>query len=390
MIEIEQLWQEIDARVHPLPAESAVLNQVIGRVLHQPVCATADQPAFPQSAMDGFAFADATPGRCQITGTVAAGSGLPMQVRPGEAVRILTGGRVPSGTWAVARQEDCAVDGNVVEMNLSTSLPSGGFIRPQGGVFRLGEEIIPAGTRISAGALALLASAGIASVDVHRRATAMHVVTGDEIVPVGEPLQSGQTYDSNGPMVRALLIHAGVSLRTIALGDQPAELAEVVAACDDSMLLLSGGSGPGDHDHTTSALEKAGYIIHANRLNSRPGKPLIFATRGEQIAFGLPGNPLAHWVCFHAFVQRAMDRLHGISPQQLVPATLAEPIDDAGDGRRTWTPAELDESSGALMVWPLRWKHSGDLTPLRTANALILDGVRSDRQTVYVLPIMPR
>ncbi|MFY8217281.1 MAG: molybdopterin molybdotransferase MoeA, partial [Chthoniobacterales bacterium] len=382
-----QLWQEIDIRVHPLPFETVALDQGNNRVVCRDICAISDQPAFAQSAMDGFAFAESTPTRCMITATVAAGDSARTQVNPGEAIRILTGGMIPSGTHAIARQEDCEIDGGFVSLRAASPLEAGRFIRSQGEVFKAGEVVLPADSATTPGAMALLASAGVSTIEVHGRATALHLVTGDEIVPAGTPLMPGQTYDSNGPMMRAFFDNARVGCRVIALGDNADSLEEIVTTATDSIVLLSGGSGPGDHDHTTTALDNAGFTIHANRINSRPGKPLIFATRGAQIAFGLPGNPLAHWVCFHAFVRRAIDRLHGIAPRNLIPTTLIEPINDAGDGRRTWTPARMDWSSGALNVHPLPWKHSGDLTPLRTADALILDGLRGDGTTVRILPV---
>jgi len=387
MIQIEQLWQEIDIRVHPLPSETVTLDQANNRVVCRDICAITDQPAFAQSAMDGFAFAESTPARCLITATVAAGDSVHTQVKTGEAIRILTGGMIPSGTHAIARQEDCEVDGGFVSLRSTSPLEAGRFIRAQGEVFNAGDIVLTAGSATTPGAMALLASAGVSIIEVHGRATALYLVTGDEIVPAGTPLLPGQTYNSNGPMMRAFFDDAKVGCRAISLGDNANTLQEIVTTANDSVVLLSGGSGPGDHDHTTTALENAGFTIHANRINSRPGKPLIFATRGPQIAFGLPGNPLAHWVCFHAFVRRAIDRLHGIAPRNLIPATLIERIDDVGDGRRTWTPARMDWSSGALNVHPLPWKHSGDLTPLRTADALILDGLRGDGTTVRILPI---
>jgi molybdopterin molybdotransferase len=387
MIQIEQLWQEIDIRVHPLPSETVALDQGNNRVVCRDICAITDQPAFAQSAMDGFAFAESTPTRCLITATVAAGDSARRQVNPGEAIRILTGGMIPPGTHAIARQEDCEVDGGFVSVRSAPPLEAGRFIRTKGEVFKAGEVVLPAGSATTPGAIALLASAGLSTIEVHGRATALHLVTGDEIVPSGTPLLPGQTYDSNGPMMRAFCDDAGVGSRTLSVGDNAQSLKEIVTTATDAIVILSGGSGPGDHDHTTTALEHAGFTIHANRINSRPGKPLIFATRGSQIAFGLPGNPLAHWVCFHAFVRRAIDRLHGIAPQNLISATLIEAIDDVGDGRRTWTPARMDWSSGALNVLPLPWKHSGDLTPLRAADALILDGLRGDGTTVRILPL---
>ncbi len=386
MMEIEQLWNAIDTQVTSLPSESISLQKSNHRVTASDVTATTDQPAFDQSAMDGFAFASATPGECKITDLVAAGAPSAIQLRRSETVRILTGGVVPDGTFAIEKQEDCIVTGGTVRLRDNTPLAEQKFIRPKAGIFRAGDVILERGKRITPGALALLASAGIAELEVVRRASCLHVVTGDEIVPVGAPLLTGETYDSNGPMLYALLSDAEVSSRAIALRDDRKQLVEVVSDCHPSILLISGGSGPGDRDHTRHALESGGFTIHTHRINSRPGGPLIFATRGAQIAFGLPGNPLSHWVCFHAFVDRAISRLHGQEPAALIKAQVSIPISDSGDGRRTWTPAFLTRDFGNWTATPLPWKHSGDLTPLVRANALILENTSSDGVAV-VLPI---
>lgn len=388
-MEIETLWAEIDSRVHPLPAECVFLSQANRRVITEPVIAGTDQPAFDQSSMDGYAFASASPGRCRITTTSAAGASDETHVGAGEAVRIFTGAMVPTGTFAVARQEDCKREGDLVEIAEGACLFAHQNIRKRGGVFRCGSKVVDTGSVLSPGALALIASAGVGEVFVIQHATAIHLITGDELVPAGKPLPTGGTYDSNGPMVQAMLAGAGVPTEQSKLRDDAGALNHLVDTSTAPLLLISGGSGPGDRDHTIGALEAAGFLIHTRRLNSRPGKPLIFATRGTQVAFGVPGNPLAHWVCFHAFVLRAIQRLHGITPYPLRAAKLSDAIDDAGDGRRTWTPALICWDHSELIATPLPWQHSGDLSPLLRANALILDATGRAGEHVNILSINP-
>ncbi len=387
MMEIETLWAEIDRHVHPLPAERVSLSQANRRVIAETVIAATDQPAFDQSSMDGYAFSSAAPGRCRITATSAAGTSDETHVGAGEAVRIFTGAMVPTGTFAVARQEDCKRDGEFVEIAEGGSLVAHQNIRKCGGIFRKGSKVVDEGSVLSPGALALIASAGVGEVSVIRHATAIHLITGDELVSAGEPLPTGGTYDSNGPMFQAMLAAAGVQTTQMKLRDDAGALNHLVSTNTASLLLISGGSGPGDRDHTIGALEAANFVIHTSRLNSRPGKPLIFATRGNQVAFGLPGNPLAHWVCFHAFVSRAIQRLHGIEPPSLLSAKLSEAIDDAGDGRRTWTPARICWEHCELIATPLPWQHSGDLSPLLRANALIMDAMGNPGEHVNILSI---
>lgn len=370
MMEIEQLWQEIDGRVARLPSERASLLRAAGRVVTENIVSPVDQPAFDQSAMDGFVFASTRPGTCRIAGTIAAG-GAPVPIAPGTAVRIFTGAVVPKEAAAIAKQEDCEWTGERVSLLLGKHLVEGENIRRCGAIYRKGGVLLESGSLILQGTVALLASAGIDAVDSVRRASALHLVTGDEIVPPGQKLLPGRTYDSNGPMIAALLAGAGVETERRYLGDDADS--QQIRTWDGDLLLISGGSGSGDRDHTLHMLESAGYAIHASRINSRPGKPLIFATRGAQVAFGLPGNPLSHWVCFHAFVKRAIHRLHGLPGPEMISVHVAGPEKMPGDARRTWSPGYGKWGENGLEVRPLPWKHSGDLTPLASANALLLE-----------------
>ncbi|MFZ4777019.1 MAG: molybdopterin molybdotransferase MoeA, partial [Terrimicrobiaceae bacterium] len=382
MIEIEQLWREIDERVASLPGEPATLIKALHRVSIEDVLSPHDLPAFDQSSMDGFAFASLPPGSCLVTGAIAAGSPLAISIKEGSAVRILTGALVPGGTVAIAKQEDCELKDGHVSLRARVCLSAGENIRPRGGVFQTGDILLKSGTRISPGAIALLASAGINSLKIVRQAAVLHLVTGDEIIASGSPLGPGQTYDSNGPMIAALLAESGLEVVRRQLPDDASLLEQQIGCYEGDLLLVSGGSGPGERDHTLKALESSGYTVHCSRLNSRPGKPLIFATRGSQVAFGLPGNPLSHWVCFQAFVKRALRRLHGLPEPEMPCAGITGYPESVGDGRRTWTPGVYWPGGE---VRPLPWKHSGDLTPLAEANVLILDPAPGDNSRLLFL-----
>lgn len=382
MMEIEQLWQEIDRRVGVRASREVGLDAASDCVLAGDVSALMDQPPFDQSAVDGFAFPTASGEEHRIVGTVAAGGGSSPRLEAGVVVRVLTGGIVPQGAFAVVKQEDCLVVADCVRT--MTAFDAGDNIRVRGGVFRRGESLLRAGAALCPGAIGLLASAGIGTVAVTRVPQGLHLVTGDEIVPPGAELCPGKIPDANGPMIGALLQAAHAPMPRKYLPDSADVLQRDVASFAGDLLLISGGSGAGVRDHTLHALQQAGFAIHSSRLNSRPGRPLIFATRGHQVAFGLPGNPLSHWVCFQVFVRRALDRMAGREGAGFLQARLAAPLGEVAE--RTWIPAMLVFRDGQLETTPLPWKHSGDLTPLAKANALIL---RGEGKKMEVLPCFP-
>lgn len=380
---IEELWALIDAVVQPLPPERRAVEHASGRRVCEDVCARNDFPAFDHSAMDGYAFAEAEPGKCRIVCTVAAGDSPSHELCPGEAVRILTGAPIPSGTFAIARQEDCVTDAGFVTPEVPLS--DGAHIRRRAAVARAGEPLLAAGEALLPGAVALLVSCGVSDVPVFPLPRVTHLSTGSELLEPGSAPRDGKIPDSNGPMMTALLAACGLSVQRRRLADDPLALAECVRAFEGDLLLISGGSGPGDRDNTAAALESGGFVIHTRRVNSRPGRPLLFATRRSQVAFGLPGNPLSHWVCHHVFVRRALNRLEGRPPLEFVETACPSWPDAPTGGGSVWTPASVQIAGGLAVATPLPWLHSGDLSPLSSANALLLDAPDPSTQRIRTL-----
>jgi molybdopterin molybdotransferase len=195
------------------------------------------------------------------------------------------------------------------------------------------------------------------------------------VPPDAEP-GPGQIRDSNSTLVAALTAEAGgeiVAQRRA--GDEFAVLMSTLqAAVPESWdaLLLSGGASVGDHDLGMKALQALGFDVHFQQLNLRPGKPLIFATRGRQIAFVIPGNPLSHIVCWHVAIRAAFDMLTaGCAEFGLATAALGGTTPLRGHARETWWPARLSWEGDASALVPLKWRSSGDLTGLAGFDALI-------------------
>ena len=137
-------------------------------------------------------------------------------------------------------------------------------------------------------------------------------------------------------------------------------------------MLISGGASVGEHDFTRRLLEEAGFTIHVSKTTARPGKPLIVAQRGNTLAFGLPGNPLAHFVCLNLYVRAALEAFTGQAARTtFTTGVLTADLAAGGNTRETFWPARWIQRDGMAMLTPLRWSSSGDLTALATANALI-------------------
>ncbi|RXK53381.1 molybdopterin molybdenumtransferase MoeA [Oleiharenicola lentus] len=367
--------REVLSRAPQLPAERVPLAQALDRVLREPARADLDSPPFDASAMDGYALraADA-PQPLRLIGESAAGAAFPGTVGPGECVRIFTGAPVPAGADCVVKQEDTTRAGpNVRITNIG---PSGAFIRRRGENRRTGDILVPAGTRLGPPELAALASAGVTQPSVTLRPRVAHVVTGNELVAPDRTPAGAQIRDSNSALIAALVAHHGGELTAHAhLPDDLAPAQAALAALPEhDVLLISGGASLGDHDFARPALTALGYTLHFQQVNLRPGKPLVFASRGDRLAFALPGNPVSHWVTFNLFVAPLLQKL--ATGLDAGPTRLRGRLAPGGplpppDARQTIWPARVALVDGEPHVTLLTLASSGDSSGLVGANALV-------------------
>jgi molybdopterin molybdotransferase len=372
MLSVDEVWLLIDRNVRPLPARRAPLGQAFGRRLAEEIRADADMPAFDRSAVDGYALPENSgPGSFRIQGEMRPG--MPPFVAPeaGEAMKVFTGSALPESGVGLVMVEDTELEADTVLVRVPATRR---HVRARGSQARRGDVLLPVGAMINPGAVALLASVGAATPLVSTPPRIMHLVTGSELVTADSQPPPGFIRDSNSPLVAALLAEVGAAppfQRHVS--ENVAEAMEALDGFDGDLLLISGGASVGAYDGTVEILKRQGFVIHCAKVRSRPGKPLIFATRGACAAFGLPGNPLSHFVCFHLFVRRALDAMSGRIPQ----ATILVQIDGdrpQPDPRETWWPARVRTEEGSLIAKALPWRDSSDLTGLAPANALLRIG----------------
>jgi molybdopterin molybdotransferase len=373
MIPVRQAWELIDRHAGTLALEPVPLTRCYGRVLREAVAAVEDLPPFDRSAMDGYAVReDETADELEVVGEIRAGQAIDLHLLPGQAVRIFTGARLPEPGLKVVIQEHVEVDGPRIRLRKKGGAS---HVRKKGEDARVGEILLEPGAVLDAAAVALLASLGKISVPVSRWPKILHLTTGDEIVPPEQIPQAGQIRNSNAFLISALCREQGVEAVTHlhAPDDWPALLRVVAEAKAETfdLVLISGGSGPGVCDFSADLFRHLGAAIHFREVNVRPGKPLIFGSSSAQIVFGLPGNALSHFVCFHLFVRRALDRMLARAVSAPCRALLAETMPDTLNDRETWWPAHAVLKEGRLECRALPWKSSGDITRLPAANALI-------------------
>jgi molybdopterin molybdotransferase len=366
LIHPDEAWQRIAERVRPLHGEMVGRREAAGRVLARPLAATVDVPASDVSAMDGYALAgEVQPEEARpVAGTVFAGDRPGFEIPHGAVARIMTGAPVPVSADRVIPVE--LTDGGRERVTFHKKVPPGEHVRRRGEVLRTGDPLLPAGSLLTPGALALLATHGYGEVPIHRLPTVAVMATGDEVVPPEEVPAPGQLRDSNTDFL--LAAGATLGLRFTSLGiapDKEGPLRDLVhRGLRSDILLLCGGVSMGELDLVEGVLAEAVAI--------QPGKPVVFAAHPGGLVFGLPGNPASVMVSFWLFVRPALRRLMGFEDSWWGPAltgTLASPLPAAGP-RDRFLPAEIAARDGELHVTPYFFKGSHDLAAYAHGTAL--------------------
>lgn len=365
MISLEDAWEQLLALARPLGAETLPVDETAGRYLAADLRARRTQPAADLSVMDGFAVAG--PGSWRIVGESRAGTPFGSPLARGDAVRISTGAACPAGTEGIVVIEDATVAGD----RLTASPPEPGrWIRRRGFDFVDGGPLLHKGTPIGPAQLALARMAGYGALDVARQPRVAIVECGDELVPDPENCPPDRLPASNGAMVAVMARGAGATVDR--LGPLPDDRAALAAAFDQAgdadVLLTTAGASVGEHDHVRGALADAGWDLAFWRVAIRPGKPLLVATRGPQIALGLPGNPNSSFVTAFLFLLPLLRAMQGAT-RSLPTATalpLAGPL-PAGEDRREFRRARFVDDRAE----PLPERDSSALATLAAADLLI-------------------
>ncbi|MEP6768554.1 MAG: gephyrin-like molybdotransferase Glp [Acidobacteriota bacterium] len=377
MLTVAQALSVLAAAVSPAGVEDVSLERAAGRVLAAGVRSDVDWPPFDTSAMDGYAVrvADAVAGHelPEREGLVGAGAAPPPPLSPGEAVRVMTGAPLPTGTEAIVPVERSERAAGRVRFDIAPK--PGAHIRRRGESVRAGAALLTAGRRLRPGDVALAALAGREPLGVFRAPRVTIAVTGDEIVRGAAAPGPGRLRDSNGPMLLAECTALGwTARRGTAVADTPEEVARLFAEAGEAedFLITTGGVSAGDLDLLPPAAAAGGFEILFHRVAMQPGKPIAIGRRGGVFWIGLPGNPVSAAVGFHVFAREALARFEGETDPAAprVTARLTLPIDPSAE-RDRFLDAALNVSQSVLTVEPLRSSGSHDLAAHGRANALI-------------------
>lgn len=368
-----------------MQTEAVALDQLNERVLSDDVRSPRNIPLHTNAAVDGYAvnWTDELArngGTFPVVGRAAAGHPYAIQVMDGEAVQILTGAVVPDGVNCIVMQEDVALKGEGSSAGLVTIPPGvkpNTNVRPAGEDVSAGDLMFASRHVVRASDLAAIASAGFSELACFARLKVGIVSTGDEIVPArGQDLEVGQVFDSNSPMLEAAVAAAGYTVQ--AYGIWPDDGAQVrqrlaAAAQDCDVVLTTGGASQGQEDHMAAAIDALGER-HMWQLAIKPGRPLMFGQIDNTVIVGLPGNPVAVFVCFLMYVFPLLRQLSGAGwpTPTAYPLPAAFQVSKRKAGRREfWRASLVTIADGTLAVEKFPNDGSGLISGLRTADGLI-------------------
>jgi molybdopterin molybdotransferase len=378
----EEALAVLRSRVRPVvDVESIDLHMAKGRYLAESVLAPRDIPAHDNAAVDGYAFSysgynDQSGARLKIVGEAVAGHPYPTTPSWDDAIRIFTGAVMPDGFDTVVMQEDVRIEEQSGQawVMIPPGLTRGKNRRLAGEDAKSGAVLVETGARLRPQDVASAAACGLDQLRCYAPLKVGILSTGDEIMRAGDTFVRGKVYDANAPMLEGLIEVAGaVPVDLGVLPDQADRVREALAeaARGYDVLIVSGGASQGAEDHVARTIDAIGKR-HLWQIAIKPGRPMSFGQIGDCVVLGLPGNPVAVFVCFLIYVRPVLERLAG--------GTWTEPVrypivaafaQTKKQGRREFWRAKLTLKNGRLAVEKFARDGSGLISSLREADGLI-------------------
>jgi molybdopterin molybdotransferase len=379
LLSVEEARERVLSQVAPLQPLELPLTEAYGCVSARDVVSATDIPFFASSAMDGFAVrssevAEATPVspvELRVVGRAPIGQRPEGTVGGGEAIRIATGAPVPAGADTIVPIENCEVVGDAVRVLAGS--PEGKHVRPVGEDVKAGEPLVPAGRRLQAPELGLLAAAGVSHPLVRPRPRVVVLSTGDELVPPSQSPDFGQVRDSNAYTLFAALREAG-AVPTLAgiVRDDVDALKEAVLShlTQADAFVSSGGVSVGERDVVKAAFGRRGDLDFF-RVAMQPGMPQGFGYIDGKPYFGLPGNPVSVFVSFEVFIRPALMKM--MARRNLYRPEVSARLDAAvsgPEGKAQFARVRVKRTRDGWVATPTGARGSNLIATVARANGL--------------------
>jgi len=288
------------------------IEKAMNYVLAKDIVSPLNVPNHDNSAMDGYAFALeslAKGNTLTLMGRSMAGAPFTGECKLGECIRIMTGAKMPDCCDSVEMQENVQVNGEQITFIEEKQL--GSHVRKAGEDIKLGQSVLNKGHKVSAVDIGILASLGVSEIQVYRKLTVALIATGDELKLPGQALNSGDIYESNSFVLRAMLEKLHVDIIDFGIIEDDFDMIKAAFVSADKQadaVISSGGVSVGDADYTKTVLDELGEIGFW-KIAMKPGKPFAFGQLPNSVFFGLPGNPVSALVTFHQLALVALTKM---------------------------------------------------------------------------------
>jgi len=387
-LSVADAMQRINTLIHDIEdTELLPLRHSLDRILAEDVYSTINVPGHTNSAVDGYAISSAdldnvTTKLLTVTGTAFAGQPFTKNVQTGQCVHVMTGAKMPPGTDTVVMQEHVLLGNNTIRFN--PGYKAGQNVRKAGEDLKIGQIAITAGKKLSPAELGMLASMGIAEVNVVRKLRIAFFSTGNELRSLGEELVEGEIYDSNRYTLHGMLSRLPVEIEDLGvIPDDPRAMhsAFLRASTNSDVVITTGGVSVGQADFVKQVINEVGNVDFW-KLAIKPGRPLAFGKINDAVFFGLPGNPVAVMVTFYQFVQPTLKRMMGQADieQPKFKVTCESPLKKKSGRVEYYRGILSTDSDGRVTVRKAGMQGSGILSTMSKANCFIV--LPSDRSNV--------
>ncbi len=385
MISLHEAQEYVLSNIRPLEPIQLPINQALGLLTAEELVSSLDVPGFDNTAVDGYAVHAAdllgasptTPVVLQVSETIAAGTISTRPLESGQAVRIMTGAKIPSGADAVVMVEDTTGSPTATSVQVNASVGAGANIRRRGSDFRGGQPLLPKRSPVNPATIGVFASLGLEEVLVYPRPRVGVLSTGSEL-SIGGELSDGHIRDSNRPSLLAALTQLGAEPVDLGLvrDDRDALAAafeNAATTCD--AIVTSGGVSVGDFDLTKVVLKELSHgSMRWMQIAIRPAKPFAFGLIGSTPLFALPGNPVSALVSFELLVGPALRTMMGstLPFKSPVQARALELLRGSDDGRTSFIRTHAAIVDDELTIQSSGEQGSHVLSAMARANALAI------------------
>ncbi|MFX1437094.1 MAG: gephyrin-like molybdotransferase Glp [Promethearchaeota archaeon] len=385
------------------PFEEIEISMALNRILAKDIVSEIDSPPFDRSAMDGYAIKAEdsfgaslkNPKKIKLIGAIEIGEYSKLKINKNEGIKISTGAPIPEGSDAVIKIEDTELNNDLI--HLYVPIVPGKNISKKGEDFKKGIKVVPNGTELKAEHIAILCSLGFNKVMVRVKPKISIFSSGDELIEPGVPLTPGRIYNSNTPMISALVnLYGGIVVRKESVKDDKNVIKDklIEAAKDSQIIIFTGGTSVGTKDYLPEIMKESGLIL-THGLAQRPGAPVLIGLLNDTLVFCLPGTPVAAYVSFLGITGLAIRKMLGCSildPRIEIIAKIKKDVPVSNLGFIHYLRVKLERSDEEIIAIPVKLRGSGVISSLTFSDGIVeisphQEGLKKgDKVIVKLLP----